>query len=157
MSCCVTVQRVSAPLTTPVRAVVQGQVLNETSAWWMGATRHIAANALLDVPDPNVSVMRKCTVLPVEFVVRGFMTGAPSTLCMQKLVCYCCFRLKMRPCKCFFLGEIYCLLVCNRRAMPVCLPHTCCHAASIWACERSICDCLVRNIHAISLAGQRWR
>jgi hypothetical protein len=68
-----------------VRSAVQGQVLNETSAWWMGVTRHIVPNALLDVPDPNVSVMRKCTVFPVEFVVRGFMTGAPSKLGMRTL------------------------------------------------------------------------
>ena len=57
--------------------LVQGQVLNETSAWWMAATRHIGGNALLSVPDPNVSIMRLCTVFPVEFVVRGFMTGVP--------------------------------------------------------------------------------
>ena len=55
---------------------MQGQVLNQTSAWWMGVTEGIVGNALLAVPDPNVSIMRKCTVFPVEFVVRGFMTGA---------------------------------------------------------------------------------
>ncbi len=54
----------------------QGQVLNQTSAWWMQHTQHIVPNALLSTPDPNVSVMRKCEVFPVEFVVRGFMTGA---------------------------------------------------------------------------------
>jgi phosphoribosylaminoimidazole-succinocarboxamide synthase len=27
------------------------------------------------VPDPNACIMRKCSVFPVEFVVRGFMTG----------------------------------------------------------------------------------
>lgn len=59
---------------------VQGQVLNETSAWWMAATRHIVGNALLSVPDPNVSIMRLCTVFPVEFVVRGFMTGVLMTM-----------------------------------------------------------------------------
>lgn len=51
-------------------------MLNQTSAWWMDATRHIVPNALLAVPDANVSVMQKCEVFPVEFVVRGFMTGA---------------------------------------------------------------------------------
>ena len=54
----------------------QGQVLNETSAWWMGVTHDMVPNALLAVPDPNVAVMRKCTVFPVEVIVRGFMTGA---------------------------------------------------------------------------------
>ena len=53
-------------------------MLNQTSAWWMAATQHILPNALLAVPDPNVSIMRKCSVFPVEFVVRGFMTGAEA-------------------------------------------------------------------------------
>lgn len=55
----------------------QGQVLNQTSAWWMERTRHIIANSLVGVPDPNLSVMTRCTVFPVEFVVRGYLTGAP--------------------------------------------------------------------------------
>ncbi len=50
-------------------------MLNQTSAWWMQHTQHITPNALLSTPDPNVSVMRKCAVFPVEFVVRGFLTG----------------------------------------------------------------------------------
>jgi phosphoribosylaminoimidazole-succinocarboxamide synthase len=46
-----------------------------SGAWWMKNTTHIVKNALLGTPDPNVSVMRKCDVFPVEFVCRGFMTG----------------------------------------------------------------------------------
>lgn len=57
----------------------KGQVLNETSAWWMRNTGHIVPNALLATPDPCVSVMKKCRVFPVEFVVRGFMTGSTDT------------------------------------------------------------------------------
>ncbi len=57
----------------------KGQVLNQTSAWWMAATQHIVPNALLSTPDPNACVMKKCTVFPIEFVVRGFMTGSTST------------------------------------------------------------------------------
>ena len=57
----------------------KGQVLNETSAWWMRNTGHIVPNALLATPDPCVSVMRKCRVFPVEFVVRGFLTGSTDT------------------------------------------------------------------------------
>lgn len=66
--------------------VVQGQVLNQTSAWWMQHTEHITPNALLCIPDPNVAIMKKCKVLPIEFVVRGFMTGVyiyPENLCVQ--------------------------------------------------------------------------
>ena len=50
-------------------------MLNQTSAWWMQHTQHITPNALLSTPDPNVSVMEKCAVFPVEFVVRGYLTG----------------------------------------------------------------------------------
>ncbi|CAG9461409.1 unnamed protein product [Pedinophyceae sp. YPF-701] len=57
----------------------KGQVLNQTSAWWMDNTTHIVPNAMLALPDPNVTVMKKCQVFPVEFVVRGFMTGSTST------------------------------------------------------------------------------
>ncbi|KAG7675229.1 hypothetical protein Ndes2526B_g08094 [Nannochloris sp. 'desiccata'] len=57
----------------------KGQVLNQTSAWWMAATTHIVPNALLSTPDPNTCIMKKCTVFPVEFVVRGFMTGSTDT------------------------------------------------------------------------------
>lgn len=57
----------------------KGQVLNQTSAWWMQRTQHIVPNALLATPDPNACVMRKCAVFPVEFVCRGFMTGSTDT------------------------------------------------------------------------------
>lgn len=57
----------------------KGQALNQTAAWWFDQTRHIVPNALLSTPDPNVAVMKKCSVFPVEFVVRGFMTGSTDT------------------------------------------------------------------------------
>jgi phosphoribosylaminoimidazole-succinocarboxamide synthase len=53
----------------------KGQVLNQTAAWWFDQTEHIVSNAVISVPDPNVVVMKKCKVFPVEFVVRGFLTG----------------------------------------------------------------------------------
>ena len=45
----------------------------------MQQTAHILPNALLAVPDPNVTIMQKCEVFPVEFVVRGFMTGGQGS------------------------------------------------------------------------------
>jgi phosphoribosylaminoimidazole-succinocarboxamide synthase len=57
----------------------KGQVLNEIAAFWFERTRHLAPNHLLDVPDPNVSVVQECRPLPVEFVVRGYLTGSTST------------------------------------------------------------------------------
>ena len=57
----------------------KGQVLNMTSAWWFEQTEHIVANQVLDIPDPNVTLARKCSVFPIEFVVRGYITGTTST------------------------------------------------------------------------------
>ncbi len=57
----------------------KGQVLNQTSAWWFEKTKHIVANHVLSIPDPNVTIGKKCTVFPVEFVVRGYITGTTST------------------------------------------------------------------------------
>lgn len=57
----------------------KGQVLNQCSAWWFNKTKHIVPNHVLDVPDPNVMFAKKCDVLPIEFVVRGYITGTTST------------------------------------------------------------------------------
>ncbi|KAI3887970.1 hypothetical protein MKW92_036726 [Papaver armeniacum] len=57
----------------------KGQVLNETSLWWFDKTRHITPNAVVSSPDKNVTIAKKCTVFPVEFVVRGFVTGSTDT------------------------------------------------------------------------------
>ncbi|XP_050377287.1 phosphoribosylaminoimidazole-succinocarboxamide synthase, chloroplastic [Argentina anserina] len=57
----------------------KGQVLNETSLWWFDQTRHITSNAVVSVPDANVTIAKKCSVFPVEFVVRGFVTGSTDT------------------------------------------------------------------------------
>jgi phosphoribosylaminoimidazole-succinocarboxamide synthase len=57
----------------------KGQVLNLTSAWWFEQTKHIIPNQVIDVPDPNVTLAKKCDVFPIEFVVRGYITGSTST------------------------------------------------------------------------------
>ncbi|KAH0731020.1 hypothetical protein KY290_004470 [Solanum tuberosum] len=57
----------------------KGQVLNETSLWWFNKTQHITPNAVVSVPDKNVTIARKCSVFPVEFVVRGYVTGSTDT------------------------------------------------------------------------------
>lgn len=57
----------------------KGQVLNLVSAWWFEKTRHLVNNHVLAIPDPNVTVAKKCQVFPIEFVVRGFITGTTST------------------------------------------------------------------------------
>ncbi|MFC1784242.1 phosphoribosylaminoimidazolesuccinocarboxamide synthase [Candidatus Neomarinimicrobiota bacterium] len=57
----------------------KGQVLNLTSAWWFEKTKHIVKNHVIDLPDANVIVAENCEVFPIEFVVRGYITGTTST------------------------------------------------------------------------------
>lgn len=57
----------------------KGAVLNLTSAWWFEQTSHIVPNHLIAVPDANVTVAKKCKIFPIEFVVRGYITGTTST------------------------------------------------------------------------------
>ena len=57
----------------------KGQVLNLTSAWWFKKTRSIIDNHVVSVPHPHVTIAKKCRVFPVEFVVRGYITGTTHT------------------------------------------------------------------------------
>jgi phosphoribosylaminoimidazole-succinocarboxamide synthase len=57
----------------------KGQVLNLTSLWWFNQTKHIVPNHVLASPHPNITIGKKCTVFPVEFVMRGYITGSTST------------------------------------------------------------------------------
>ncbi len=57
----------------------KGQVLNRLAAWWFEKTKDVAPNHLVRVPDPNVLECVDCAPLPVEFVVRAYMTGSTST------------------------------------------------------------------------------
>jgi len=58
---------------------LKGQILNRIAAFWFERTRDLVPNHLISVPDPNVSVVREVDVLPVEFVMRGYLTGVSST------------------------------------------------------------------------------
>ena len=57
----------------------KGQVLNQTSVWWFKNTEQIISNHFIEMPDPNVIIAKKCKVIPIEFVVRGYITGSTST------------------------------------------------------------------------------
>jgi phosphoribosylaminoimidazole-succinocarboxamide synthase len=57
----------------------KGQVLNEMAAFWFEATADLVPNHVINVPDPAVTVARECQLLPVEFVMRAYLTGVTST------------------------------------------------------------------------------
>ena len=57
----------------------KGQVLNQLSAWWFDQTADIVANHVVEIPDPNVTIARSASPLPVEVIVRGHITGVTDT------------------------------------------------------------------------------
>ncbi len=57
----------------------KGQVLNQLAAWWFEQTRDVVANHVLSVPDPNALIAVEAATLPVEVIVRGYITGVTST------------------------------------------------------------------------------
>ncbi|CAM3710237.1 phosphoribosylaminoimidazolesuccinocarboxamide synthase [Aquirufa aurantiipilula] len=72
----VTSDRISAfdvilPRTIPFK----GQVLNQIATYFLNKTRDIIPNWLIDTPDPNAAYGYKCTPIPIEMVVRGYVAG----------------------------------------------------------------------------------
>ena len=53
----------------------KGQVLNQLAAYFFEATSDLVPNHVLSVPDPNVTLARRCEPVPIEFVVRGYLAG----------------------------------------------------------------------------------
>ena len=58
---------------------LKGQVLNRIAQYWFEQTKDIAPNQIISVPDPNVTIARELEILPVEVVVRKYMTGSSTT------------------------------------------------------------------------------
>jgi phosphoribosylaminoimidazole-succinocarboxamide synthase len=55
----------------------KGRVLTGLSAYWFARTRDLVPNHLLELrPDGRTMVCRRLEMLPVEFVVRGYLAGS---------------------------------------------------------------------------------
>lgn len=57
----------------------KGQVLNELSAFWFEKTADIIDNHVISLPDPNALLAVAARPLPVEVIVRGYITGVTDT------------------------------------------------------------------------------
>jgi phosphoribosylaminoimidazole-succinocarboxamide synthase len=57
----------------------KGQLVTGISRWWFGQTEHIISNHVIDYPDPNVIYGHKYKVIPIEMIVRGYITGVTQT------------------------------------------------------------------------------
>lgn len=53
----------------------KGELLNRISTFWFDKTKNIVKNHIIKVPDPNVAVVHQCQTIPVEFVIRAYITG----------------------------------------------------------------------------------
>lgn len=54
----------------------KGQLLNQVSSFWFEKTKNLVKNHIIEIPDPNVSVVHQCQTIPVEMVVRAYITGS---------------------------------------------------------------------------------
>ncbi len=58
---------------------LKGQTLNQLSAWWFTQIQDIMPTQVIATPDPNAVVVKKLKMLPVEIVVRAYLTGSTGT------------------------------------------------------------------------------
>jgi phosphoribosylaminoimidazole-succinocarboxamide synthase len=75
----VTTDRLSAFDIILTSVPFKGQVLNQLSGFWFENTADIIPNHIINLPDPNTSLVHGCDPLPVEVVVRGYITGVTKT------------------------------------------------------------------------------
>lgn len=54
----------------------KGRVLTELALFWFDQTKDLIANHVISHPDPNVMVVKKCTPIPIEVIVRGYAAGS---------------------------------------------------------------------------------
>ncbi len=57
----------------------KGQVLTQMAKFWFENTADIIDNHVIEYPDPNVVVGVECKALPMEMIVRGYLTGVTTT------------------------------------------------------------------------------
>ena len=57
----------------------KGQVLNQTARYWFDVTSDICPNHVINYPDPNIAIVKDLEMLPIEMVVRDYMTGSTET------------------------------------------------------------------------------
>jgi phosphoribosylaminoimidazole-succinocarboxamide synthase len=57
----------------------KGAVLNQLAAFWFEKTKKIVPSHMIAVPDPNILISKNCKTIPVEMVVRGYLSGVANT------------------------------------------------------------------------------
>lgn len=58
---------------------LKGQALTQMARYWFDVTKDIVPNHVMAYPDPNVVIGKNLKIMPVEIVVRDYMTGTTGT------------------------------------------------------------------------------
>lgn len=72
--CCDRISVFDRILPTPIPD--KGKILNLLAKYWFDQSKEIIPNHIIDVPDPNVTIAKRCTPIPIEVVVRGYIAGS---------------------------------------------------------------------------------
>ena len=54
----------------------KGQILTEIANFWFDKTSDIVNNHIISKPDPQVMIVKKAKTLPIEIIIRGYITGS---------------------------------------------------------------------------------
>ena len=54
----------------------KGQILTEIANFWFEKTSDIVRNHIVSKPDPQVMIVEKAAPLPIEIIIRGYITGS---------------------------------------------------------------------------------
>ena len=54
----------------------KGEVLSRLTAFWFDKVKDLAPTHVVDLPDPSVMVVKRAKPLPIEIVIRGYITGS---------------------------------------------------------------------------------
>jgi phosphoribosylaminoimidazole-succinocarboxamide synthase len=54
----------------------KGEVLSRLTAFWFEKVKDVAPTHVVDLPDPSVMVVKRAKPLPIEIVIRGYITGS---------------------------------------------------------------------------------
>lgn len=54
----------------------KGEVLSRLTLFWFDKVKDIAPTHLIEAPDPSVMVVKRAKPLPIEIIVRGYITGS---------------------------------------------------------------------------------
>ena len=54
----------------------KGQILTDIANFWFEKTQDIVKNHIISKPDPQVMIVQKASPLPIEIIIRGYITGS---------------------------------------------------------------------------------